>query len=181
MCNFKSAIVIKDAKSKGGFQLLLSPWTESHSELEIIFKLRETTRLNYAKVEFSPAYKAEAYKVETYKLKIDEERKPDWLDGEMVESVTEKLTAYIRSIIVVEKCELLVGGQFIIGPGAEVMSAHSVVFNAICGGTVNAIRGGTVNDIWGGTVNDIWGDYYPTIKNISKDATIVRDNRKAKP
>ncbi len=54
MCEFKSAIVIKDAKNKGGYRLLMSPWTESHSELETIFKLKDGSRLNWAKVEFTP-------------------------------------------------------------------------------------------------------------------------------
>src|ERR1700743_2772125 len=100
MCNFKSAIVMRDEGSKGGFRLLLSPWTESHSELETIFKLKEKARLNYAKVEFTPDDMAKAHLVETYKLTIDQERTPEWFDDEMKEKVTEKLSDYIKSIII---------------------------------------------------------------------------------
>ena len=44
--------------------------------------MRENTRLNYAKVEFTPAKTEEAYKPETYTLRIDEGRTPEWFDEE---------------------------------------------------------------------------------------------------
>lgn len=78
MCNFKSGIVVQDLNEKGGFRLLMSPWTESHSELEQLHKLRDAERLNYAKVEFSPEDLSTADRLDTYKFKIDEERKPEW-------------------------------------------------------------------------------------------------------
>jgi hypothetical protein len=159
MCKFKSAIVLKDESSKGGFKLLLSPWTESHSELCTIFKLNDTAeaKLYFARVEFSPESMDKAHLVETYKLHIDEERTPEWFDQEMKNGVTEKLTAYIKSIIITGDVALLIGGQFIIAPGAKIESAHSMVINAICGGTVSAIWGGTVSAICGGTVSEIRG------------------------
>ena len=167
---------------------MLSPWTESHSELETLFNLKDGKRLNWAKVEFTPKDLVEAYKPETYSLKIDEERKPKWFNSEMEESVTTKLRDYIKRIIVSGDVELLVGGQFIIAPGAKIGKADCMVINVLCGGTVNDIWGGTVNCISGGTVNYIRGGTVndmndtgnPTIKNISKGATIVRDNRKTK-
>ena len=175
MCQFKSAIVVQDEKCKGGFRLLMSPWTESHSELCTIFKLNDSAkaRLYFARVEFTPESLDKAYLPETYKLRIDEERTPDWFTDEIKELVTERMRDYIKSIIVLGDVELLIGGQFVIAPTAKISSAHSMVLNVICGGTVNAIcggtvneirggtvnaiRGGTVNEIWGGTVNEIWG------------------------
>ena len=76
MCQFKSAIVVRDESKKGGFQLLMSPWTEHHSELITIFKLKDDARLKFARVEFAPKCLSEAYLPETYSLKIDEERHP---------------------------------------------------------------------------------------------------------
>jgi hypothetical protein len=159
MCNFKSAIVVKDGKVKGGFRLLLSPWTESHSELCRLFKLNDTAnaRLYFARVEFSPPSMDKAHLVDEYKLRIDEERTPEWFSDEIKDAVTDKLRAYIKTIIVDGDVDLLLGGQFIIAPGARVASAHSMVINAICGGTVSEIRGGTVSAIWGGTVSEIRG------------------------
>ena len=54
MCNFKSAIVIKDESSKGGFRLIMSPWTESHSDLITMHKLNDGKMLHFARVEYSP-------------------------------------------------------------------------------------------------------------------------------
>ena len=180
MCNFKSAIVVADESVKGGFRLLMSPWTESHSELCIIHKLRDdakTRRLNFARVEFSPPSMDTAHRVETYQLKIDEKRTPDWFGDEMKESVSERLSAYIKSIIVTGDVELLIGGQFIIAPGAKVESAHGMVINAICGGTVSEIYGGTVSAIWGGTVSAIKENFDGVIGKIGKFAKILSDER----
>ena len=157
MCQFKSGIVVKDESAKGGFRLLMSPWTESHSELITIHKLKDGARLTFARVEFSPDDMKNAYLPEKYKLTIDEARTPDWFDTDMKEKVADKMRDYIKSIIVSGDVELLIGGQFIIAPGAKVESAKAMVINAICGGTVSEIRGGTVSAICGGTVSEIWG------------------------
>lgn len=172
MCEFKSAIVLRDEREKGGFKILMSPWTESHSELETIFKLRDGARLTYAKVEFSPSDMSQAHLVGTYKLRIDEERTPEWFTDDIKSSVTERLSAYVKRMIVNGEAGLLIGGQFIIAPGAKVRCAKAMVINAICGGTVSAIRGGTVSAIC--------DDYKPIIGNISQTANILSDNRKAK-
>ena len=186
MCQFKSAIVLLDEREKGGFKLLLSPWTESHDEIEKIFKLREGKSLKFAKVEFTPDDMAFSYLPNRYKLHIDEARTPDWFDAEMEGRVTGKMTDYIKSIIVSGDVDLLIGGQFIISPGAKISSCHSMVINAICGGTISDIRGGTISAIRGGTISDIWGgtisaikenfDEYGSIKTISKSAKVT-DNR----
>ena len=157
MCQFKSAIVIRDEREKGGFKLLMSPWTESHSELCQIYKIKDGSRLTFARVEYSPDKIENAYIPEKYKLKIDEERTPDWFDSEMKEKVSDKMSDYIKSIIVSGEVSLLIGGQFIIAPGAKVECAKSMVISSICGGTVGAIRGGTVSEIRGGTVSEICG------------------------
>jgi hypothetical protein len=177
MCKFKSGLVLRDEKEKGGFKLLMSPWTESHSELCEMFKIQDGARLTFARVEFSPAELSDAHIVEKYKLTIDEERTPEWFDGEMKEKVAAKMTAYIKTIIISCNVNLLIGGQFVVAPGAAINCAHSMIINAMVGGTVNDIRGGTVNDISGGTVlkiKDIWN---LTIKKIYAAAKIVEDLR----
>jgi uncharacterized Zn-binding protein involved in type VI secretion len=185
MCQFKSGIVLQDEREKGGFKLLMSPWTESHSELITIHKLNDGKLLHFARVEFSPADLMTADKVETYKLKIDEDRTPAWFDDEMKESVTKKMEDYIKTIIVTGDVQLLIGGQFIVAAGANVECANNMVINALSGGTVNNISGGTVNYISGGTVNDISGGTIKTVKNnwnlviesISKAVKILDDKR----
>jgi hypothetical protein len=157
MCQFKSAIVLKDESVKGGFRLLMSPWTESHSELCTIFKLKDGARLNFARVEFSPPSMDTAYLPETYKLKIDEERTPEWFSDEIKENVAAKMRDYIKSIIVAGDVELLVGGQFIIAPTAKIECAHSMVISAMCGGTLTAMWGGTLTAMCGGTLTEMRG------------------------
>ena len=183
MCQFKSAIVLRDESSKGGFKLLMSPWTESHSDLCKIYKLNDTAsaKLYFARVEFTPESMDKAYLPETYKLRIDESRTPEWFTDEIREAVTGKMRAYINSIVVSGDVDLLIGGQFIIAPGAQVECAHGMVINAICGGTVSAIWGGTVSAIRGGTVSAIWGTYDPQIGKISKNAVIGKDHRVSAP
>ncbi len=185
MCNFKSAIVVRDEKCKGGFRLLLSPWTESHSELCIIHKLNDGPRLYFARVEFSPPSMDAAHLIDGYKLNIDEERTPEWFDAEMKEAVADRLRDYVKSIIIDGDVKLLIGGQFIVAPNAKIECAHSMVINAICGGTVSAICGGTVSEICGGTVSAICGGTVSEIREnfsgllgpISKSANILSDNR----
>ena len=173
----------------------MSPWTESHSELCQIFKIKDGSRLSFARVEFSPPSMDTAHLLDGYKLKLDEERTPNWWTDEIKDSVIEKMRAYVKSIIVDGDVQLLIGGQFIIAPGAKVECAKEMVINAICGGTVSEIRGGTVSaiwggtvsaiwggtvsDIWGGTVSDIWKHFSGLIGPIHKDAKVT-DNREKK-
>jgi hypothetical protein len=180
MCNFKSGIVLRDEREKGGFKLLMSPWTESHSELEIIHKLRDGNRLNWAKVEFSPIDMAEAYKVETYKLTIDDARTPEWFSEEIKAAVEKRMADYIKSIIVTGDVKLLIGGQFIIAPEAKIECAHTMVISAMCGGTLTAMRGGTLTEMWGGTLTEIKECFDGRIGKVLKAATILMDNRPKK-
>ena len=119
MCQYKSAIAVKDNREKSGFRLLWSPFTESHEELVRIFKLRDV-RDHLARVEFSPPDLKTAHQVKTYKLKIDEARTPEWLTDERQAVIVEKLSTYVESIIIDGDADLLIGGQFILAPGARV-------------------------------------------------------------
>ena len=174
MCQFKSAIILQDKQSKHGCKVLLSPWTESHSELCTIFKLNDTAKakLYFARVEFSPPSMDTAHLVDGYKLKIDEERTPEWFDDGVKEYVTDHLRDYVKRMIVEGDVDLLVGGQFIVAPGAKISSAHSMVINAMCGGTLN--------EMWGGTLLRIVEWFTGLIGPVKSDAKIVADERKPK-
>ena len=195
MCQFKSAIVVREPRNKGGFQLLMSPWTESHSELIQIFNLRDDWRLRFARVEFTPESMATADKPETYKLKIDEQREPDWFDAEMKEAVAAKMRDYIKSIIITGDVALLIGGQFIVSAGAKVECAKNMIVTAVCGGTISEVRGGTISEVCGGTISEVrggtisevcggtisevWNTWMPNIGKVTAPGKIISDHRKA--
>ena len=150
MCQFKSAIVLHDEREKGGFRLLMSAWTESHSELCQVFKIKDGSRLTFARVEFSPASMDKAYLPEEYSLHIDEERTPEWFSEEMKTAVADKMRDYIKRIIIDGDVDLLMGGQFILAPTAKVACAKSVV--------INVMTGGYVGEMWGSAnVGEMWG------------------------
>ena len=52
---------------------------------------------------------------------------------------------------------LLLGGKWIIGPGAEVGRADFANIIAMDGGTLNQMYGGTLNQMHGGTLNQMHG------------------------
>ena len=70
MCNFMSAIVVKEPRNKGGFNILRNPASDSHSELIEYFQLRDDDKLRFARVEFSPPNDEDIAKPEKYVLKI---------------------------------------------------------------------------------------------------------------
>ena len=144
MCNFKSAIVIKDPKAKGGFELFLSPWTESHSDLMLMRGIKDGARINCARVEFSPPDLSTADKPETYRLLLDEERSPEWWNGEMADAVASKMRAYIKNIIISGDATFLIGGQFILGAGAKVECVKNAIINVMLGSS-------QVGEMWCGS------------------------------
>ena len=145
MCKFKSAIVVRDDASKGGFRLLMSPWTESHEDLVTYCKLKDNDafRINFARVEFSPSSMDKAHLVDEYKLRLDEDRAPDWWSDEIRDGVAAKMRDYIKSIIVTGNVGLLMGGQFILAPGAKVEASRAVVIAAMCGTSSVGTMSGT--------------------------------------
>ncbi len=179
MCKFKSSIAVKDASEAIGFRLLWSPFTESHEDLVRIFRLKDT-RDNLARVEFFPPDLSTADQVETYALAIDEARTPEWLTNEGKDEIARRLKNYIATIIIEGEVDLLVGGQFILAPGARVKTAgEGCVINAMLGDAqIGAMRGNSqigamldtskIDTIWGNSqisdmrgnskVGDIWGN-----------------------
>ena len=182
MCKYKSGIVVQDEREKGGFRLLMSPWTESHSDLEAIHNLRDGGRVNYAKVEFSPDDMSNAHLPEKYKLSIDEERTPDWFDSDMKALVAGKMANYIKSIIVTGDINILIGGQFVVAPGCRVSCVKTCVISAVLGdakisgvwdsATISDVRGSaTISDVRDSVkISGVWDS--ATISNVLGSATI---------
>ena len=167
MCNFLSAIVLREPRAKGGFTLLHSATTDSHSDLIAAHKLRDDGRLRFARVEYSPGDPEKVYLLETYGLKIDEERTPDWFGVEMKESVAARLAIIVKDMMVSKTGMTLLGGMWIIPPGLEalvgpmtriVANYGTVNYNygtvSYNSGTVNDNSGTVTKNYSGGTVTD---------------------------
>ena len=151
MCEFKSAIVLRDESRKGGCEVFLSPWTEHHSELMHMRGVKERARINCACVEFSPPSMADADKPQRYRLKIEEERCPDWFDDEMKEFVSGRMRDYIKSIIITGDVFLLIGGQFILTGAAKAELAKNCMIYAVMG---SATLGTVCDNATLGTIGD---------------------------
>ena len=120
MCQFKSAIVIREPRNKGGFALIHSYATDSHSELIAANGLRDDGKLRFARVEYAPADPTKAHLLDTYKLRIDEERTPEWFDDDMKEAVSAKLAEIVKTMIVTKSGITLLGGAWIVPPEVQV-------------------------------------------------------------
>jgi len=72
MCNFFSAILNDEG------HVLWKNGISSHSELELVFKIRDDG--HHAKVELTPPPEGPFNDVEKWVFKIDEERTPEWWD-----------------------------------------------------------------------------------------------------
>ncbi len=119
MCRFKSVIVVREPRNKGGFDLIHSDATDSHSELIAAHNLRDDGELRFCRVEFSPS-SVDWTDLEKYRLTIDEERTPEWFDSEMKEAVADKLRGIVKRMIVPKTGITLFGGAWIVPRGFEV-------------------------------------------------------------
>ena len=178
MCKFKSFLVLPDKREKGGFRLLSSPYTDSHSELMELngFKSDGGMRTTFARVEFYPDEPEHLGDPDKYRLHLDEERAPEWYTDELKERVTVKAREHIARMVVRDKRPLLYGGQWILAKGAEVGKADFCRIAAMLDGSeLSVMRGGTLSDMRGGTLSDMWGG---TVKKKSKEALVLRDHTK---
>lgn len=158
MCQFKSAIVVREPRNKGGFAIIHSYATDSHSDLIAAHELRDDGMLRFARIEYAPADASKAHCLDCYRLRIDEERTPEWFDDDMKAAVAAKMAEIVKAMIVTKTGITLLGGAWIVPPGfvVSVGPMTRIVANS---GTVT-YNSGTVTDNSGtvtynrGTVTD---------------------------
>ena len=178
MCKFKSGIVLRDERNKGGFALLMSPWTESHSDLIAMNDLRDDGKLRFARVEFSPPSYAELHLPEKYALRIDERRTPDWFDEEMKAAVADKMRGYIKSIIVTDDRKILIGGQFIVCGQAKICEVKTCAIQSVSGSaSIGSVYGSArIDFVYGSaSIDYVYGS--ASIGFVSGSASIINDKR----
>jgi hypothetical protein len=128
MCCFKSAIVTRDGR------IMHHDATDSHTDLISHFKLREgKAGENFVRVEFTPDGNAFA-DVDKYTLRIDETRVPAWFDEETTEKTVKALKRVIRSMIICDERDMVLGGTWIVGDGAKVATFRNTRIIAITSG-----------------------------------------------
>ena len=165
MCQFKSAIVLREPRNKGGCELIHSFATDSHTDLIEAHKLRDDGKLRFARVEFVPG-SDDWTDLAGYTLRIDEERTPEWLDDKMKEAVADKLRAIVKTMIVPDGCEFLLGGAWIVKKGQAVHVGPN---------TLVVRNYGTVTRNYG-TVTDNSGTVTRNYGTVTRNPGTVTDN-----
>lgn len=115
MCNFLSAIVLRDG------EILTAPeHTDSHQELIDFYGLKDDEKERFARVEFKPSSEEAYDKPDAYILTIDQEITPHWFDEAMAERVRAKLRARVQMMVVRSDRKILLGGAWILTGKASV-------------------------------------------------------------
>jgi len=150
MCNFKSAIWLKD-------RLVWSIKTDSHEGIISEFKIHESAvKTNIVRVEFSPDCNIiESYQNEkAFSLKIDQDIAPEWFDAES----RDKCLSACKSMI------------------AEVFDKQFIIKNDVkeISHLVYVLSGGTVQDVYnGGTVKNV--NNGGTVVNVYRTGRYTKD------
>jgi hypothetical protein len=173
MCQFKSAIVVREPRNKGGFALIHSHTTDSHSELIAANELRDDGRLRFARVEYSPEDASKAHLLDTYSLRIDEGRTPEWFDRDMKQAVAAKLAEVVKAMIVPRSGMTLLGGAWIVPPDCEVSVGPMTRIVANYGKVAD--NHGTVTDNHG-TVTENHGTVASNHGTVARNHGTVADN-----
>lgn len=106
MCRFKSALVLRDERVKGGFRLLMADDTDHHSVLMERHGLSDSkVTAQYARVEFVPLPGEQLTQFAKYHFVLDEERTPRWWSEEIQDLVKEQMTEWLR-----RRCIQIPGG-----------------------------------------------------------------------
>jgi hypothetical protein len=179
MCKFKSAIAVEDGKSKGGFRLLANQWTESHTDLIALFKLRDDARLRFARVEFYPDNEKDMATPAKYQLHIDEERTPDWFDQQKQDACAEQMRGWIKAMIVEGEAEILCGGAYILAEGAKVNTVKNAIIHVMMPKSNVGVMWGSSNVgvMWGSSnVGVMWGSSKVGVMRGSSNVGEMRES-----
>lgn len=149
-----SAIVVREPRNKGGFNILRNPATDSHSDLIEYFRLRDDDKLRFARVEFSPNEETDIASPDKYILTIDEERKPEWFDADMQKAVADRMRGWVQAMIATKETPYLLGGFWIVPKDITVKVGAFTTVTKNCGTVTENY--GTVTENWG-TVTKNWG------------------------
>ena len=114
MCNFKSAIVMKNG------DIIHHHLTQSHEDLIDLMNIKDNGNDGFVRVEYT-SKSDELHKIGTYELKVDEETTPEWFEN--FRKKTEKfLKSYVESHIITDTRKLLIGETYILAGSANIIN-----------------------------------------------------------
>ena len=146
MCNFKSAIVLKNG------DLLHLDGVDSHEDVLSYFKIKDNGNDSFCRVEFVPG--EDLCDLDQYKFEIDQER-PDWFTESLEKKSVSRLKVIVNKYVVREDRDVLPVGFYILG--------NVVIKNAGCA-TIKSAGNATIENAG-----------HATIKNANY-ATIINKN-----
>ena len=164
MCNFKSAIVLKNG------DLLHNDFADSHEDLIDLFNLKDDGKDNFVRVEFTTTERKDI--IENYKLNIDETSVPEWFE-EFRERITDQLRDIVNNMIIREDHKIIIGRCIILAPGVTIDKIqHCVILEMRENSTVNTMReNSTVNTMReNSTVKTMWEN--STVKTMWENSTV---------
>jgi hypothetical protein len=164
MCNFKSAIVLRNG------DLLHNPFLDSHEDLIELFNLRDNGLDHFVRVEYTTSERKDI--IENYKLNIDETSVPEWFE-EFRERITDQLKCIVNNMIIREDRKFIIDECIILAPGVTIDKIqHCVILEMRENSTVNTMReNSTVNTMLGNsTVKTMWGN--STVNTMLGNSTV---------
>ena len=120
MCQYFSAVALPNG------DLLHHYATDSHEDLLAHFCLQDDRLGRFARVEYHPDDKADLAKIETYKLRLDEHEAPGWWTPGFADQIAAKCRTICAANIVTDERVILLGGAWVLGPGAKIHAARGV-------------------------------------------------------
>ena len=124
MCKFKSAIVLLNG------DIIHNPFTDSHEDLIELAGLIDNGKGNFVRVEFCPTERYD--NLEKYVFKVDQLDVPEWF-GEVEESVKERMTEIIRSMIVKEDQKIIIGRSVILSGDVKINKIRHCIIQEMYG------------------------------------------------
>jgi len=170
MCNFKSAIVLKNG------DLLHLDGVDSHEDVLSYFKIKDNGNDSFCRVEFVPG--EDLCDLDQYKFEIDQER-PDWFTESLEKKSVSRLKVIVNKYVVREDRDVLPVGFYILG-NVVIKNAGCATIKSAGNATIENAGHATIQRAGHATIEyagfaTIENAGHATIKNANY-ATIINKN-----
>ena len=174
MCDFLSGITKRNGET------FIHPFINSHSDLEIYYKLNDKgIKQYYVKWEFTSET---LWDINSYELKIDEDREPEWCSSDFKEKIREKARDFLRCRIHIDKQIPLIVGELAILKDctvARVQQSAIIMYNSeatLYGNSEATLYGNSEATLWANSRATLWGNSRATL-NGNSEATLYGNSK----